>query len=211
MANLFLNQLLHAAGTMERPRFACSLVLAMVSHTDEDGYVHATRDELADLVDRGEYQSRRGQRLARIKSRTGEHRSAMRELRRRLKDGEISQDLYNHEAAELTDKYRKYVRSPTLANVSNVISGFRQLNLMSVSYIDPETGEEFDTTSRGRYARYRFRIPAGHTLMLGDQAHQGDFRRLREEEASRSVKPIRKPSEPRRVKAKRSDHQLSLF
>lgn len=211
MANLFLAQLLCAANKMERPRFACSLVLAMVAHSDEDGVVNATRDDLAEIVDRGEHQSRRAERLSRIKTRTAEHEAAVKELQTRLADGEISQDLYDQEVAGLTDRYRKYVRSPTLANVSNVISHFRKSRLMSVSYIDPETGEEFDTTARGRYAKYRFRVPEGQKLTLGDQNEHNDPR-YQQGTVPRSAEPINNAStRPVRTNAKRGVNQLSLF
>lgn len=201
MGNIFLNQLLSAADKMPRPRFACSLILAMAAQADENGVVNATRNELAEIVDRGEHQSRRADRLSRISRRTVKYIASMKELKRQLDNGEISKGLYDQETIDLSDRHRKFVRSPTLANVSNVISHFRKSGLMSVTYVDPDTGKEFSTTARGRYAKYRFRIPPGQQLMQGQEQVRDATGVSRQEKEYRS-KPVNRAS---------GHHQLNLF
>ncbi|MFX4226319.1 MAG: hypothetical protein ACFHHU_00085 [Porticoccaceae bacterium] len=221
MANLYLSELIAAANGMSRPRFANSLVLVMASLADETGLVHASRDDLAELVDRSEFHSRHGERLARVESRTRAYKANMACLQKQLDDGEIGKAFFDHEVGLLTDEHRKYVRSPTLANVSNVISTFKQLNLMSVSYVDPETGQEFDTTARGRYARYRFVLPKGSMQVFQEQevGDQSLGKRSARSSGSgnvakptpRPAKPVSQPPQSASKSVGNNAHQLSLL
>tara|TARA_R110001583_G_scaffold191644_1_gene357249 strand:- start:16426 stop:17082 length:657 start_codon:yes stop_codon:yes gene_type:complete len=218
MANQFLSQLHAAAHRMNRPRFATDLVIAMASLADEKGLIHASREDLAMMVDRSEYQSRRDVRLQRVKSRTKTYKQAVETLQQELSAGEISHGVYQHEIAALTDEYRKYVRSPTLANVSNVISQFRDSNLMSVSYVDPDTGLEFDTTARGRFARYRFVLPNGSMpVFLSDEVSVPDSEghvdpsNVAGETVLRSAKPICHSPPSASKSNQKNAHQLSLL
>ncbi|WP_336107827.1 hypothetical protein [Thalassospira sp. CH_XMU1420-2] len=221
MANQYLSNLHAAAHEMSRPRFATSLVLAMVSLADENGVIHATREELAEMVDRSEHQSRHGERLERVKNRTNSFKKAMARLKEQLSEGTLPRSIYDHEVALLTDEYRKYVRSPTLANVSNVISQFRDLNLMSVSYVDPETGEEFPTTARGRFARYRFVLPTGSMPVFVEDPSTSKMDNGIDPVATgakqaakllqRSAKPINQPPPTTSKSVEKGAHQLSLL
>ena len=219
MTNIYMDRLLAAANGMNRPRFAGSLILALLSKAGPNGVISATREELADMVDRSLMHKRHEDRLRRLENEKKDFHKKKKELADTLRSREISQEIYDQEMATLTERYRKLVRNPTLGNVSRVMSHLCRRNLVSVSYVDTQTGQHYDTAARGRFAEYRLNLPDGQALNNlpgANQVHsQLVDQELREAQqtADQEAFPSRstgRMSQPSAVRAKKM-HQLSLF
>jgi hypothetical protein len=219
MTNIYIDKLLAAANEMTRPRFAGSLILAVLSKADNIGVIRATRVELADMVDRSLMHKRHEDRLRRLEDEKRDYLLKKKELAGSLRSREISQEIYDQEMAALTERYRKLVRNPTLSNVSRVMSHLCRRNLVSVSYVDTQTGQHYDTAARGRFAEYRLKILDGQTLNNlpgADQVHSKLVdHELRDDKETAAPEALPSPSTSRMsqqsaVRAKKM-HQLSLF
>lgn len=153
-------KLLAASHAHARPRFATQIAIALISLADNDGVVRATRHEIAALVDRSDYNLKLNgkRRLTKISSDYRKLEMLIAKANKAYLSGTISGSQLEVLIELLNRQFFKAARSPTLANVSHVISYFRECGLVEIQYRD-KGGVLHDTTSRGRVAQYKLIDP----------------------------------------------------
>lgn len=154
-------KLLVASHAHKRPRFATQVAIALISLADSDGVVRATRQEIGALVDRSDFNLKvKGKnRLTRISRDYRQLEMLIAKANKAYLSGIINKFQLQVLIEQLNRTFFKAARSPTLANVSHVMSHFRECGLVEIKYRD-KGGVLHDTTARGRIARYKLIFPA---------------------------------------------------